>query len=377
MKTSGEVHAWHVANRKPVRVGWTDGIITALDEVSEPPPREQWIAPGLFDLQINGYGGVDFQQDDLTLDDLLRAVHCLRSAGCARFLIALITDHWARLIGRLQRLRSLRARSAELQEAIVGWHIEGPFLSAEPGFHGAHDPVWMRDPAPEHIAELRRAAGNDPVLLTVAPERPGAVPAIEAAVSHGIVVSLGHTDAPMDLLRKAVAAGARGFTHLGNGCPRALDRRDNILWRVFEIPGLIVSLIPDRIHVSPPLFRLMHRVLEPESIYYTADAMAAAGSPPGKYRLGKLELEVGPDQIVRQPGNQLFAGSALRPIDGIFRAAEMLDCPWQQVWPRFSAAPARLLGLKNELAVGQRAAFCLLRFSSPQQLLEIAIPGFC
>src|SRR5262249_23196398 len=157
------------------------------------------IAPGLFDLQINGYAGVDFQQDHVTLDQLLHAVRSLRSAGCPRFLLALITDEWTHLVARLSRLRSLRNRSDELKAAIAGWHIEGPFLSAEPGFHGAHNPTWMRDPAPELLHELRAAAGNDPVLLTIAPERAGALRAIEVAVSHGISVSLGHTDAPMRL----------------------------------------------------------------------------------------------------------------------------------------------------------------------------------
>jgi len=372
--TSGELHAWHFANRDPIRIRWNRGIITSLEAVTDPPPREQWIAPGLFDLQINGYAGVDFQQDDLTCEHLLKAVRSMRRDGCTRFLVALITDDWAHLVARLRRLRSLRALSVELKDAIAGWHIEGPFLSAQPGFHGAHDPDWMRDPSPELLEELRDASGDDPVLLTLAPERTGAVQAIDNAVSRGIIVSLGHTDASARLLQQAVAAGARGFTHLGNGCPRALDRHDNILWRVLETPGLMVGLIPDRVHVSPPLFRLLHRLLDPEAIYYTSDAMAAAGSPPGKYQLGKLQLEVGPDQVVRQPGKQLFAGSALRPIDGVFRAAEMLQCAWQEVWPRFSTAPARLLGVRNELAVGQRASFCLLRFSAQHQLLEIEVP---
>src|SRR4030095_12651716 len=101
---------------------------------------------------------------------------------------------------------------------------------------------------------------------------------------------------------------------------------DNILWRVFESPALTVSLIPDRIHVSPPLFRLAHRVLDPRAIYYTRDAIAAAGAPPGGYRMGKKEVDVGPDQVVRPPGQQLFAGSALRPVEGVFRAAQMLNC---------------------------------------------------
>ncbi|HYR42832.1 MAG TPA: N-acetylglucosamine-6-phosphate deacetylase, partial [Terriglobia bacterium] len=102
-----------------------------------------------------------------------------------------------------------------------------------------------------------------------------------------------------------------------------------------------------------------------------SDAMSAAGMPPGRYRLGKLELEVGEDQIVRQPGKPLFAGSALRPIDGIFRAAEMLECTWQEVWPRYSEVPARMMGLGNELVVGQRADLCVLKMAGKNKLVEL------
>ena len=369
--SDGDITARHYATGQPVRLCWKDGIISAIEAVSE-APSELWIAPSIFDLQINGYAGIDFQQDDLTLDDLLAATRQLRAAGCATYLLTLITDAWPRLMARLRQLRQLRALSAELQSAIAGWHIEGPFLSAEPGFCGAHDASVMCDPKPEHIHELRQLSGSDPVLLTVAPERGDAIAAISLAVSLGIKVSLGHTDAPWETLRRAVEAGASGFTHLGNGCPRQLDRHDNILWRVFETPGLTVSLIPDRIHLSPALFRLIHRSIGAASVYYTTDAMSAAGAPPGKYKIARLELEVGADQVVRLPGGPNFAGSALRPIDGVFRAAEMLHCSWQEIWPRFSAVPARLMGLSGgELQAGQPATFCVLEVPAGNQLQSV------
>jgi len=320
-----------------------------------------WIAPGLFDAQVNGYGGIDFQQDDVTAGDLISAARQLRNAGCTRFLLTLITDEWTKLTGRLRHLKELRKQSAELQSAIAGWHIEGPFLSTEPGFHGAHDPKWMLDPTAERIQELRSITEKDPLLLTLSPERPGAIEAIELAASSGIKISLGHTNASWEILQKAVRAGACSFTHLANGCPRELDRHDNIVWRVFETPDLQVGLIPDTIHVSPSLFRIIHRNLVPDWIYYVSDAMSAAGMAAGRYKLGKLELEVGEDQIVRQPGKPLFAGSALRPIDGVFRAAAMLSCSWWAVWPRYSVVPARMMGLKSDLAVGGRADFCVLK----------------
>lgn len=188
------------------------------------------------------------------------------------------------------------------------------------------------------------------------------------------MVSLGHTNATADTLRAAVAAGARGFTHLGNGIPQQLDRHDNILWRVFDTPGLTPSLIPDTHHVSPLLFRHMHRALPPERIYYTTDAMSAAGAPPGRYTIGTIELEVGEDQIVRQPGKPNFAGSALKPRDGITRAAQMLGTSWREVWPHFSQRPAELLGLRNEIAVGQPADFCIVKPAADGTLAEVRIP---
>jgi len=361
-----EIHAWHYATRRPVKVQWRDGVITSMQEMKAEPPSEVWLAPSLVDLQINGYAGVDFQRDGLTADQLLTATGGLRKAGCAKFLLTLVTDEWTRLVNRLRHLRRLRSASLELKNAIAGWHVEGPFLSSEPGFHGAHNPEFMLDPTTDKIRELRSITESEPLLITLAPERNGAFDAIALAVSLGIRVSLGHTNASSDVLQQAVRAGATGFTHLGNACPQQLDRHDNILWRVLDATGLTVSLIPDRIHVSPSLLRLVHRALPGDSIYYTTDAMAAAGAPPGRYTIGALEVEVGPDQIVRQPDKSNYAGSALRPIDGVFRAAEMLCCDWQQVWDGFSTRPAKLMGFDNTLTAGASADFCLLNVSDNQ-----------
>jgi N-acetylglucosamine-6-phosphate deacetylase len=275
--------------------------------------------------------------------------------------VTLITDEWSQMLTRLARLRELRAASADLTRAIAGWHLEGPFLSPEPGFHGVHDPRWMLDPTPARLRELRAAAGDDPVLLTVAPERSGAIAAIQLATELGMRVSLGHTNASAPTLQAAVDAGARGFTHLGNACPQQLDRHDNILWRVLDGSALMVSLIPDEIHVAPPLFRLVHRLLGDARIYYTTDAMAAAGAPPGRYPLGPLTLEVGEDGIVRQPGCTNFAGSALRPLEGVRRAARMRDCSWREAWAQFSLRPVQLMGWPEPLVAGVSADFCLLQ----------------
>ena len=370
--SNGELIARHHADGRTVRVSWRDGILTTLESFPGAPP-DAWLAPPLVDIQINGFAGVDFQRDGQTVEALLKATRGLRRAGCTRFALTLITDEWSRLMARLRHLRQLREQSAELKAAIFGWHIEGPFLSPEPGFRGAHNSDVMCDPTPAHMDELRAITGNDPVLITVAPERTGTPEAIRHAVSLGFKVSLGHTNTPVDALRAAMAAGATGFTHLANGCPKDLDRHDNILWRVFDNPGLTVGLIPDKIHVSPVFFRLAHRLVDPAHIYYTTDAMSAAGAPPGRYSIGWIELEVGADQVVRLPGKPNFAGSALSPIDGVFRAAQMLGRPWQEVWTFLSMNPARFMGQSLELAVGQAADFCLVHADGDHQLAELEV----
>ena len=366
----GHIHAWNILDRKPVLAKWDDGCFTEITLTEEPPAEPKWIGPPLVDLQVNGYAAVDFQQDDLPEADLLHAVEQLAQACCDRILFTLVTDDWEAMTRRLARAKQFRDTNPKLGRAIAGWHIEGPFLSAEAGYCGAHPADKMLKPTRERIAELRALAGDDPLLLTMAPEVNGALKGFATARELGIHVSIGHTNAPVHILRRLSAAGPAGFTHLGNGCPATLDRADNILWRALDTPGLTCGLIPDRWHVSPALFRLIHRLLDPDSIYYTTDAMAAAGAPPGKYRLGQLELEVGPEQIVRLPGTANLAGSALTPIEGVRRAADMLDCDWQDVWPKFSRAPARFMGLEEGFSVGAPANFALIETGSANRIVS-------
>ena len=373
---SGEHSAFYYTTREPVRVTWREGKILSLTKTEEQPATNLWLAPALVDLQINGYGGVDFQRDGLSLEQLLRASRALRRDGCGKFFFTLITDEWPKMLARLEHARRLRAQSPELQDALAGWHMEGPFLSEQRGFCGAHNPARMIDPTSEHLHALRAVTGHDPVLLTLAPERAGAIDAIRLARALGMTVSLGHTDASAEVLRAAVEAGATGFTHLGNGCPRELDRHDNILWRIADEPRLGASLIPDGLHVSPAPFRLLHRLLDAgRLIYYTTDAMAAAGAGPGRYTLGELEVEVGADQVVRQPGRTNFAGSALTPFEGVFRAAKMLNGPWQECWRRFSETPAQWVGLRNEIRVHEAAAFCLITLDEHGQPIDVQTLG--
>ena len=354
---NGEVHAWNILDRQPVLANWDNGIFTDFTPTDVPPAQNRWIGPPLVDLQINGFAGVDFQQDDLTAEQLLHATNALGQAGCGRFFFTLITDDWEAMTRRLAKAKQLRDADPVLGQAIAGWHIEGPFLSAEPGYCGAHPPGLILDPTSERFEEIRKITGDEPVLLTMAPELENGLSAFAKARELGFQVSIGHTNAPEHIMRRVTAGGPTGFTHLGNGCPVELKRDDNILWRALDTPDLMYSLIPDRWHVSPSLFRILHRVIGQNSLYYTTDAMAAAGSVPGKYSLGHLEMEVGPEEIVRLPGTPNLAGSALTPINAIRHAADMLRCDWQDIWKHYSTIPAQFAKLPGGFEPGACAEF--------------------
>ena len=265
---------------------------------------------------------------------------------------------------RLARAKELRDKHPKLKQAIAGWHIEGPFISSEAGYCGAHPPNLMLEPTAERLTTIREITEKDPVLLTMAPEIEGGLSAFSKARELGFRVSIGHTNAPDNIIRRVTAGGSTGFTHLGNGCPAELKRDDNILWRALENQSLTYSLIPDRWHVSPALFRIIHKLINNKSIYYTTDAMAAADSPPGKYQFGHLELEVGLEKIVKLPGTNNLAGSALTPINCIRFASEMLRCDWQEIWKNYSNIPAEFMNLITGFNVGAPAEFVEVETSS-------------
>ena len=372
----GTVEALDHRTGQAVRLTSSDGRIKSVVPLGGVAPDGlPVLLPPLVDIQINGFAGVDFQNDTCTGADLERAANGLAAAACSRFLLTLITDRWDRMLARLKNYRTLRAASPLLVRRIAGWHLEGPFMSATPGFHGAHPPEFMVAPTPARLCEIKALTGDDPVLITLAPEWAEAPEAIRCARELGFHVWLGHTDATAEQLAAAVAAGAEGYTHLGNGCPPQLHRHDNIVFRVLDEAGLRASVIPDRIHVSPMLFRLFHRALDPARICYTTDAISAGGAGPGIFPLAGMKVEVGPDGIVRQPGKANYAGSSLAPLEGVRRAAEMLRRNPQAVWDFFSTQPEKFIGLSPALAEGAPADFCLLREEGKGTRVEIHFAG--
>lgn len=299
----------------------------------------------LFDIQVNGFAGVDFQQPDLSAAALRGAVDGLAAHQTRRFFATLITDSLSSLAAKFENLERLRAADPVIAEAVCGYHLEGPWLSPEPGFCGAHEPQFMGPPDRADFEKLQAAAGGHIKLITLAPEWPGSAGFIRAVTACGVQVSMGHSKAQGEAIDQAIAAGARFCTHLGNGVPTQLHRHDNVIQRLLARDELTAFFIPDGIHLPPGVLQNFYRAKPPGRALFTTDAMAAAGAPDGRYRLAGHELEVGRDRVVRLPGSPLFAGSALTPPEGVANLSRWLGLDPDHARRLFSTAIAEAFGL--------------------------------
>lgn len=298
--------------------GRLDSVPDSIWRIDDARASAYLCGPAFFDPQINGFAGVDFQNPDVTSEEILHAVARLRLTGCAHFLLTIITAGTDFLKFHIRHLASLLDENQILRQSILGFHLEGPFISSKAGFHGAHPPEHVCVPDWGAFSRLQELSGGRIKIVTLAPELDGSALFIQRAVTSNVLVSLGHTDARLDQIQAAVQAGARMFTHLGNGCPEQMHRHDNIIQRVLAVPGLLVSLIPDGIHLPPFVLANLARCLGVSRTAMTTDAMSAAGAPAGEYTLGTVRLAVGEDRVVRHPSGRNFAGSCLTPLEGFF-----------------------------------------------------------
>jgi N-acetylglucosamine-6-phosphate deacetylase len=265
-----------------------------------------------FDLQVNGYGGVDFNQDDLGADDLHRACERLEADGVAGVLGTIITDAVGVMCRRLSALVAIRDRDPLVRRLIAGIHIEGPFLNEAEGYRGAHPLDAIRPANVDTMGRLLDAAGGLTRIVTLAPERDSAMAVTRFLASQGIVVSAGHSDATLDDLHRAIDAGLSMFTHVGNGCPMVMHRHDNIVQRALSLADrLWLCFIADGAHVPFTALGNYLKLAGYDRCIVVTDAIAPAGVGPGRYKFGRWDLVVGEDMVARAPDRSHFVGSGI------------------------------------------------------------------
>lgn len=267
---------------------------------------------GYFDLQANGYAGVDFNKDGLTADELHRACERLEADGVSGILATIITEQLDLMCGRLATLAALRDKDPLARRLVAGLHIEGPFINEADGYRGAHPRDAICPAGLDGMKRLLAAAGGLTRIVTLAPERDANFAVTRLLSAQGIVVSAGHCDPTIDQLRGAIDAGVSMFTHLGNGCPMQMHRHDNIVQRVLSLAGqLWICFIADGAHVPFVALGNYVRLAGHDRCVVVTDCTAPAGLGPGRYTLGRWDITVEEDMVPRSPDRSHFLGSAI------------------------------------------------------------------
>jgi len=310
----------------------------------DPDCREErgaWITPGLFDVQINGIQGVDFSDPALRPEDLARADGLIRSRGVSRYCPTLVTAGLEDACAALGAFRA--AAEAGAVPGAWGIHMEGPWISSEDGFRGVHSRAHVRDPSVAELERMQEACGGRIRLLTLAPERPGAMAVIRAAVRMGITVSLGHTNAPPATVAEAVMAGARMSTHLFNGCAQLVNRHSNVIYSQLAEDGLCAGFIADGNHIPWAALKIGLRVKGRERSILVSDIVSLAGFPEGEYTFGGNAVQLRDGGLFVK--DSFMLSGAVRTLDqDVALLARHAEPGLEAALLMATRNPARLLG---------------------------------
>ena len=356
-----------------VEIGIDAGYISSIDKIDG--EASNYLLPGFIELQLNGYKGIDFNNPATTPEQIREAILEVRKTGVTTLCPTVITGSAAHIEGCLANIVRAIELYPEVARAVIGLHVEGPYISPEDGPRGAHPRDDVRPPDWAEFERWQRLSGNRIRILTLSPEWPGANEFISRVAATGVIVAIGHTAASPEQIASAAAAGARMSTHLGNGSHAKIDRHQNYIWAQLSNDSLWASFIVDGHHLPPSVVKCMIRAKTIEQSIIVTDAIAAAGLPPGRHHLGNVEVEVLESRRVNLPGTPYLAGSVIDMNDSVGKAVAYAGITLNDAVRMATANPARLLGLENELGsitVGLRADILIADWDAQSSTLKVA-----
>ncbi|UFU06888.1 N-acetylglucosamine-6-phosphate deacetylase [Ruania halotolerans] len=314
---------------------------------AQEPGRTRHVTwPGLIDLQVNGYGGLDLNAHDADAGLVIALTKSLWAEGTTTFLPTLVTAPESQILSTLSAIAQARRQDPLVAHSIPGVHIEGPALNADDGPRGAHDRRHLRDPDLNELDRWQEACDGLVRIVTLAPERDGALEFIRGAAARGVRTSIGHCAPTPGQVREAAEAGATLSTHLGNGTYPLLPRHPNHLWAQLAEDRLTAMVIPDGHHLPADVLTVFLRANAPDRCVLTSDSVALAGAEPGEYRtpVGG-SVTVSGDGRLTLTGTELLAGSG-RSLRGCLDwAREHLPFGEDELVAMATHRPATLLNL--------------------------------
>ena len=355
---------------QPVRVDLVDERISTVTPADPgPTPLDQWpwIAPGLLDIQINGYRGQEFSSPDLTARMVLDIVTAYDAFGVTRCCPTLTTHSLEVLEHALATIDAACRSYPEVEKRIAGIHLEAPYLAPDDGPRGAHPREHCRRPSWDEFQRFQEAAAGRIRILTMSVEFDESPPFVSKVAAAGVIVAIGHTAADSDHIRRAVDAGARLSTHLGNGSHPMIPRHHNYIWDQLAEDRLTATLIVDGHHLPPPVVKTFVRAKTPERCILISDMSGLAGLPPGRHQADTCELEILPSgKLVLAGQREILAGASAPLGTGIANLMHFAGVDLETAVGMAVHHPARLLGLTAAaLAPGDPADLVLFHLREP------------
>jgi N-acetylglucosamine-6-phosphate deacetylase len=352
--------------------------IDSVKELSSPPAQGTFVAPGLIDIQVNGYAGVDFCDPHASLPAIDHAIEVLLSKGVTRFFPTVITNSEPEIVGALANIAKAK-RELPHGGAMEAIHVEGPHISPNDGPRGAHPKARVRPPSIEEFDRWQEAAEGNVRLVTLSPEWPEAPAYIKHIVSRGVVASIGHQHPTEEQLAAAVDAGATLSTHLGNGADKILPRHPNYLWQQLSEDRLSASLIADGVHLEDMFLRVAVRAKGLDRVVLITDAAMPTGCEPGDYMLGEVEVTLHapadghPSRITLKGGDRL-AASALSMDRAVNHLMQITGVSLAEAINMGTRNPARLChiaGRQDGLTAGERSDVIEFTFDKATKTIGI------
>ncbi|WP_367716035.1 amidohydrolase family protein [Nitratireductor sp. GISD-1A_MAKvit] len=341
-----------------------DGRITSIADTGSGDGA--FLSPGLVDLQVNGYAGLDLNDGNLTARRVLELTRIMASLGVATYLPTLVTGSKERLLDALSVIARARDEDELCARMIPGVHMEGPSIAPEDGPRGAHPQEHVRAPSLEEFAAWQKASGGLVRLVTLAPEYDEAPTYIRSVTAQGVHVALGHSAATPEQVHAAAEAGARLSTHLGNGAAALMPRHPNLIWAQLADDRLTATLIADGHHLPDDTFKTMLRAKGLERALLVSDSVSLAGMEPGIYRqpIGG-DVEVRADGRVGIAGTPYLAGAGLPLIANVPIAMRMAGLSLAQALRLATANPGAFVDGRGVIKLGAPADF--IRFAVDEQ----------
>ncbi len=351
----------------------TDGIIREVKKIFQDGDYP-YISPGFFDIQVNGYAGIDYSSDDLSGDDPEKVAVQLRKSGTTRHLPTIITGPEERIIKNLEKMSVFFEERPDLLYAVPGFHIEGPYISGEDGPRGAHDVKYVRDPDFKEFKEWQEAARGRIKIVTLAPERKGAIDFIKRITGEGIIAAIGHTTASPEIIREAVKAGAKLSTHLGNGSHAELHRLNNYIWEQLACDNLSSSIISDGFHLPPAVLKTFYRTKGLDKLILISDISPLGGLEPGEYSWDNIKVEVFDDGHIGLAGTPYLAGAGHMLDRDIAHFINDTGCSLKEAVKFCTANPSELISVPMDFSTlkpGIKADLVLFRYENGWDRLKI------